>query len=67
MESDTFFWQLLKQLPETLFDLLNLPSSLASSYRFESVEMKKSYRLDGLLALRNATCRCTWLRCSFDR
>lgn len=50
MESDTFFWQLLKQLPETLFDLLNLPSSLASSYRFESVEMKKSYRLDGLLA-----------------
>lgn len=48
MESDSFFWQLLKQLPDTLFALLGLPTELASRYRFDAVEIKKSYRLDGL-------------------
>ena len=48
MESDSFFWQLLARLPETLFALLGLPPSTAADYRFESVEVKKSYRLDGL-------------------
>ena len=48
METDSFFWQLLKQLPETLFALLGLPTAEAAHYRFDSVEIKKSYRLDGL-------------------
>jgi predicted transposase/invertase (TIGR01784 family) len=48
METDSFFWQLLKQLPETLFALLGLPTAQAADYRFDSVEIKKSYRLDGL-------------------
>jgi len=48
MESDSFFWQLLARLPETLFALVGLPPSIAADYRFESVEVKKSYRLDGL-------------------
>ena len=48
METDSFFWQLLKQLPETLFALLGLPAEAAAAYRFDSVEIKKSYRLDGL-------------------
>jgi predicted transposase YdaD len=48
METDSFFCQLLKQLPETLFDLLGLPVEGAKSYRFDSVEVKKSFRLDGL-------------------
>jgi predicted transposase/invertase (TIGR01784 family) len=48
METDSFFYQLLKQLPETLFALLGQPLSRAAEYRFESVEIKKSYRLDGL-------------------
>ncbi len=48
VETDSFFWQLLKQLPETLFALLGLPAEAAAAYRFDSVEIKKSYRLDGL-------------------
>lgn len=48
METDSFFWQLLKQLPETLFALLGLPADAAAAYRFDSVEIEKSYRLDGL-------------------
>lgn len=48
METDSFFWQLLKKLPETLFALLGLPIELAASYRFDAVEIKKSYRLDGI-------------------
>jgi len=48
METDSFFWQLLKQLPETLFALLGLPIERANAYRFDAVEIKKSYRLDGL-------------------
>ena len=30
METDAFFWQLLKQLPETLFALLGLPVAHAA-------------------------------------
>jgi predicted transposase/invertase (TIGR01784 family) len=48
METDSFFWKLLKQLPQTLFDLLGLPPQRARRYRFDSVEVKKSFRIDGL-------------------
>jgi Protein of unknown function (DUF2887) len=48
METDSFFYQLLKQLPETLFELLGLPPERARSYRFDSVELKKALRIDGL-------------------
>jgi predicted transposase/invertase (TIGR01784 family) len=48
METDSFFYQLLKQLPETLFALLDQPLARAADYRFDSLEVKKSYRLDGL-------------------
>ncbi len=48
METDSFFWTLLKQLPQTLFELLGLPPQLARRYRFDSVEVKKSFRIDGL-------------------
>ncbi len=48
METDSFFCQLLKQLPETLFELLGLPPELATHYRFDSVELKKSFRIDGV-------------------
>jgi predicted transposase YdaD len=40
METDLFFYQLLKQLPETLFALLGQPLERATEYRFESVERK---------------------------
>jgi predicted transposase/invertase (TIGR01784 family) len=48
METDSFFWRLLKLLPQTLFELLGLPPQLARRYRFDSVEVKKSFRIDGL-------------------
>jgi predicted transposase/invertase (TIGR01784 family) len=54
METDSFFCQLLKQLPQTLFELIGLPASQAKSYRFDSVEVKKSLRIDGLFLPRKA-------------
>ena len=46
METDSFFYRLLKQLPETLFELVGLPVRRARAYRFDSVELKKSLRID---------------------
>jgi predicted transposase/invertase (TIGR01784 family) len=48
METDSFFYRLLKQVPQTLFELLQLPAEQALAYRFDSVELKKSLRIDGL-------------------
>ena len=48
METDSFFYQLFQQLPQTLFELLGLPASRARAYRFDSVEVKKGFRIDGL-------------------
>ena len=48
MESDSYFCQLFKRLPETIFALLGLPGALAAEYEFDPVEIKKTYRLDGL-------------------
>jgi predicted transposase/invertase (TIGR01784 family) len=47
LETDSFFYRLFKQLPQTLFDLLGMPPQ-HSAYRFDSVELKKSWRIDGL-------------------
>jgi predicted transposase/invertase (TIGR01784 family) len=48
MEIDSFFCNLFKQLPQTVFELLQLPAELARWYRFDAVELKKSLRIDGL-------------------
>jgi hypothetical protein len=40
METDLFFYQLLKQSPETLFALLGQPLERAADYRFDSLERK---------------------------
>lgn len=53
METDSFFCQLFKCRPETLFELLGEPSVRARSYRFDSVELKKSFRIDGLFLIRH--------------
>ena len=55
METDSFFCQLLKQLPQTLFELLGLPAKQARGYRFDSVEVKKSFRIDGLFLPRRTS------------
>ena len=49
METDTFFYRLFKRSPETLFELLGLPSEFVQWYRFDAVELKKALRIDGLL------------------
>ena len=48
METDSFFYQVFKRLPQTVFELLGLPSEQALAYRFDSVEVKKSLRIDGV-------------------
>jgi hypothetical protein len=39
METDSFFYQLLKQLPETLFALLGEPLTRVADYRFDALEV----------------------------
>jgi len=48
METDSFFCQLLKCLPQTLFELLGQPGERARLYHFDSIEIKKSFRIDGV-------------------
>ena len=47
MESDSFFYRLFLDLPQTLFELLGQPAARAKAYRFGSVELKKAFRIDG--------------------
>src|SRR5262245_17901700 len=67
METDSFFCQLLKQLPETLFELLGLPGERAKSYRFDSVEVKKSFRIDGLFIPRRTNLPLYFVEVQFRR
>ncbi len=49
MKTDTLFYDLFLTLPETLFQLLNLPDKLAESYSFLSQELKQlAKRVDGV-------------------
>lgn len=48
METDSLYYQLLKHLPDTLSKVLNQPVPSKADYRFEALEIKKSYRLDGV-------------------
>ena len=67
METDSFFCQLLKQLPETLFELLGLPPARAAAYQFNSVEVKKSFRIDGLFAPKKAGLPVYFVEVQFQR
>lgn len=48
MESDSFFYRLFSDLPQAFFELIGEPAATAKSYRFDSVELKKAFRIDGL-------------------
>jgi predicted transposase/invertase (TIGR01784 family) len=49
MKTDTLFYDLFLTLPETLFQLLNLPEKLSESYNFLSQELKQlAKRIDGV-------------------
>jgi predicted transposase/invertase (TIGR01784 family) len=67
METDAFFCRLFKQLPQTLFQLIDLPAARAKSYRFDSVELKKSFRIDGLFLPKRATLPLYFVEVQFQR
>jgi predicted transposase/invertase (TIGR01784 family) len=67
METDSFFYQLLKQLPETLFALLGEPLTRVADYRFDALEVKKSYRLDGLFVPARADLPVYFVEVQFQR
>src|SRR6266702_4856880 len=67
METDAFFCQLFKQLPQTLFELINLPAARMKSYRFDSVEVKKAFRIDGLFLPIRATLPLYFVEVQFQR
>jgi predicted transposase/invertase (TIGR01784 family) len=67
METDSLFYQLFQQLPETLFELLDLPAKRAKSYRFESVELKKAFRIDGLFLPKKAMLPIYFVEFQFQR
>jgi len=49
MKTDSIFYELFANLPETLFTLLNLPKNLAQEYQFRSQELKQlAKRIDGV-------------------
>jgi predicted transposase/invertase (TIGR01784 family) len=49
MRRDTIFYQLFRQSPTLLFDLLAQPPEHAEGYVFESIEVKEtSFRIDGV-------------------
>src|ERR1019366_8624948 len=67
METDSFFCQLFKQLPETLFQLIGLPGERARAYRFDSVEVKKPLRIDGLFLPNSDDLPLYFLEVQFQR
>src|SRR4051812_17606341 len=67
METDDFIHQLLKQLPQTLFELIDLPAARADSYRFDSVELKKSLRIDGLFLPKKSRLPLYFVEVQFQR
>jgi predicted transposase/invertase (TIGR01784 family) len=49
MRRDTIFYQLFRQAPTLLFDLLSQPPENAAGYVFESIEVKETaFRIDGV-------------------
>ena len=49
MRRDTIFYQLFRQLPTLLFELLEQPPERADEYVFDAVEVKEtSFRIDGV-------------------
>ena len=51
MRRDTIFYQLFRQSPTLLFDLLPQPPERADEYVFDAVEVKEtSFRLDGVFS-----------------
>jgi predicted transposase/invertase (TIGR01784 family) len=67
METDAFFCQLFKQMPQTIFELLGFPPERARAYRFDSIEVKKSFRIDGLFLPRKASLPLVFVEVQFRK
>lgn len=67
METDSLFYQLFKQLPQTLFELIDMPVTQANSYRFDAVELKKSLRVDGLFMPNKVSLPLCFVEVQFQR
>lgn len=67
METDAFFYRLFSQLPQTLFELLGLPAAQAKAYRFDSVELKKAFRIDGLFVPKKRNLPLYFVEVQFQR
>jgi predicted transposase/invertase (TIGR01784 family) len=49
VKTDSLFYRLFQTLPQSFFDLLNLPPDTVNHYQFSSVEVKQlAFRLDGV-------------------
>ena len=56
MRRDTIFYQLFRQSPSLLFDLISQPPEDADLYSFDSLEVKEtSFRMDGVFVLPNSS------------
>jgi predicted transposase/invertase (TIGR01784 family) len=56
MRRDTIFYQLFRQSPTLLFDLISQPPLDADRYTFDSVEVKEtSFRMDGVFVPPNSS------------
>ncbi|MFW6359774.1 MAG: Rpn family recombination-promoting nuclease/putative transposase [Chroococcales cyanobacterium] len=54
MKTDSLFYRLFKELPSSFFELIELPSSQANIYQFESIELKQTaFRIDGVFLPQN--------------
>jgi predicted transposase/invertase (TIGR01784 family) len=58
---------LFKHLPQTFFELLDLPARRARDYRFDSVEVKKALRIDGMFVPNNADLPLYFVEVQFRR
>jgi predicted transposase/invertase (TIGR01784 family) len=67
METDSFFYQLFSQLPQIFFELIGEPPTRAKSYRFDSVELKKAFRIDGLFLPRTRKLPVYFAEVQFQR
>ena len=55
MRRDTIFYQLFRQSPALLFDLISYPPQNAKEYIFDSIEVKETaFRIDGVFIPPNA-------------
>ncbi|BAZ80206.1 hypothetical protein NIES73_14560 [Sphaerospermopsis kisseleviana NIES-73] len=49
MRRDTIFYQLFKQFPSLIFELVDEKPPTASEYQFDSIEVKETaFRIDGV-------------------